>query len=134
MTLTPDYRLSGWLLLASVPVLILKWPIGIPVALFALFLMLQTALIRLTFSETALEVYRGDTCIRTFPYSEWQFWELYWAGIPVLFYFRETKSIHFLPMLFSPVQLRQCLERYVPLASLEAGSPPAAAASTESES
>jgi hypothetical protein len=30
----------------------------------------------------------------------------------VLFYFREVSSIHFLPILFSPSQLRSCLERH----------------------
>ncbi|WP_410724543.1 DUF3119 family protein [Burkholderia sp. SIMBA_024] len=31
----------------------------------------------------------------------------------MLFYFREVKSIHFVPFLFNPKQLKQCLEEKV---------------------
>ena len=118
MTLKPDYRLSAALLVLSVPLLFWQMGVGIPIALFALFLGIQTALIRLTFTETTLEVYRGTTLIRSFPYADWLNWEIYLPDLPVLFYFREVKSIHFLPMLFHPGELRHCLEQYVHKGSL----------------
>ncbi|MFM7424122.1 MAG: DUF3119 family protein, partial [Elainella sp.] len=66
------------------------------------------------FTETALEVWRGATCIRRFPYQDWQNWRLFWFNFPVLLYFREVNSIHFLPILFNPGQLRTCLEQRCP--------------------
>jgi len=119
MTLKPDYRLSAVLLLLAMSLVFWQIWIGIPLAVFALFLGIQTALIRLTFTETTLEVYRGATVIRCFPYAEWLHWDIYVQNLPVLFYFREVKSIHFLPMLFHPGELRQCLERYVTSMSSE---------------
>ena len=37
-------------------------------------------------------------------------WRLFAPWLPGLFYFRETQSIHFLPILFSPKVLREQLE------------------------
>jgi len=74
--------------------------------------MLQTVIIRLSFTGTALEVYRSEQRIRRFPYSEWSNWKIFWEPVPILFYFREVNSIHFLPILFDPKMLRQCLEQH----------------------
>ncbi|MEL6164336.1 MAG: DUF3119 family protein, partial [Cyanobacteria bacterium J06628_3] len=49
-----------------------------------------------------------------FPYSEWQNWRIFWNVIPLLFYFKEIKSIHFLPILFDPKTLKACLEERCP--------------------
>ncbi|NJO85655.1 MAG: DUF3119 family protein, partial [Synechococcaceae cyanobacterium RM1_1_27] len=51
--------------------------------------------------------------IRNFPYGEWTSWKLFYPSVPILFFFREVKSIHFLPILFAPQQLQSCLETYV---------------------
>lgn len=87
---------------------------GAVLALFGVFLLFQTVSLRLCFTATALEVFRGDTRIRRFPYQEWQNWEIFWPPVPVLFYFKEVQSIHFLPILFDPKALKACLEQRVP--------------------
>lgn len=73
------------------------------------FLLLQARLLRLEFDADSLVVYRGDQEIRRFPYADWQGWRVFWPALPVLFYFREVRSIHLLPVLFDPVTLRQQL-------------------------
>jgi hypothetical protein len=92
-------------------------------SLFGLFLVLQTALLRLEFSGDALLVHRQDTLLRRFPYGEWLAWRLFWPGLPVLFYFREQRSIHFLPVLFNPRALQQQLQQRLPHLSTPAASP-----------
>jgi hypothetical protein len=89
------------------------WGLGLAIALFGCFLMIQTATLRLHFTEAALDIYRGERLIRHFPYQDWQRWEIFWPGLPILFYFREVKSIHFLPILFDPETLTACLKRHV---------------------
>ena len=98
--------------LAAIAILLLGWKlwVGLIVALFATFLMVQAATLRLIFTPTALDIYRDDTLIRTFPYKDWENWDIFWGYTPILFFFREVKSIHFLPILFDPVMLRNCLE------------------------
>jgi hypothetical protein len=79
-----------------------------------LFLLLQAALLRLRFTPEALLVARRDTVIRRFPYEAWIGWRVWWPALPVLFYFREEKSIHLLPMLFDATALREQLEQRLP--------------------
>jgi hypothetical protein len=112
--LTPSYKIPLVLLFAGLPLVLLKWWLGLPVALFGLFLTAQAVTLRLLFTPTALEVYRGQTLIRQFPYSEWQHWEIFWPPVPILFYFREIKSIHFLPIIFDPLTLEACLKERCP--------------------
>lgn len=112
--LAPSYRISLVLILAALPLAIAQPFVGVPVALFGLFLLLQTVTLRLLFTETALDVYRSETLIRRFPYAEWQNWEIFWGKVPILFYFKEVKSIHFLPIIFDPKALRSCLETHCP--------------------
>ncbi|WP_411871789.1 DUF3119 family protein [Vulcanococcus limneticus] len=76
------------------------------VSLFGLFLLLQSQLLRLQFSEDALLVWRQQSLLRRFPYAEWLGWKLFWGPLPVLFYFREQRSIHLLPVLFDATTLR----------------------------
>mgnify|MGYP001035710043 CR=1 FL=1 len=111
--LTPDFRLSLAVLVLAVPLFWLSFWAGLGVGLFGLFLLVQTCLIGLAFTRTALQVYSGSQRIREFPYSEWQDWQIFWPSVPILFFFRESRSIHFLPMLFNPVELRMCLEERV---------------------
>jgi hypothetical protein len=88
--------------------------LALVVSLFGLFLMLQSVLLRLVFTADALLVLRRQTLLRRFPYSEWLGWTLFWPAVPVLFYFREQKSIHLLPVLFDASELRQQLETRLP--------------------
>ncbi|MBM5823276.1 MAG: DUF3119 family protein [Cyanobacteria bacterium K_Offshore_surface_m2_011] len=98
------------------------WP-ALAMGVMGLFLLLQTALLRLRFAADALLVSRGDTVIRRFPYDDWIGWRIWWPALPVLFYFREQKSIHLLPMLFDATALRQELERRLPSPSPPGSSP-----------
>jgi hypothetical protein len=84
------------------------------ISLFGLFLLLQSAVLRLEFTEEALLVKRQDSLLRRFPYDAWLGWRLFWPGLPVLFYFREQRSIHLLPVLFNPTTLRQQLTERLP--------------------
>lgn len=110
--LAPNYKIPLVLVGLSVPVLLIQPWIGVIFSLFGLFLMIQTATIRLQFTETALDVYRSGNLIRQFPYQDWQNWEIFWTKVPILFYFKEVKSIHFLPIIFDAKMLRTCLEKY----------------------
>jgi hypothetical protein len=103
--------------LAALPLAWLWAPalwLALVVSLFGLFLMLQSVLLRLVFTADALLVLRRQTLLRRFPYSEWLGWRLFWPAVPVLFYFREQKSIHLLPVLFDASELRQQLETRLP--------------------
>ncbi len=87
--------------------------LSLGVALFGLFLLLQTSLLRLEFNQEALLVWRQQTLLRCFPYSGWLGWRLFWPALPVLFYFREQRSIHLLPVLFDAATLREQLEQHL---------------------
>ncbi len=93
------------------------WPglavVAALVAAFGLFLLLQTVLLRLQFSDDALLVWRRSTLLRRFPYAEWLGWTVFWPPLPVLFYFRERRSLHLLPVLFDATALRQQLELHL---------------------
>ncbi|MGK7932987.1 MAG: DUF3119 family protein [Microcystaceae cyanobacterium] len=108
--LAPSYNIPIALILLSLPLIFWQPIASLVVAVFGLFLMFQTIFIRLKFTETALEVYRSDQIIRTFPYQDWQTWRIFWQPVPILFYFKEVKSIHFLPIIFDPKTLKSCLE------------------------
>ncbi len=110
--LAPSYKIPIILVLAAIPVLFLQQWLALVMALFGVFLMLQTVTIRLQFTPTDLDVYRSGNLIRRFPYQDWLNWEIFWSPIPILFYFREVKSIHFIPIIFDAKTLRNCLEQY----------------------
>lgn len=97
-----------------------RW-LALLLVLFGGFLLLQARLLRLEFGEEALLVFRGSTEIRRFPYAAWLGWRLFWPAVPVLFYFREERSIHLLPVLFDAAGLREQLQRRLP----HLASPPA---------
>ena len=88
------------------------WLAGV-VVVFGLFLLLQTALLRLEFAPDALLVWRQTSLLRRFPYTDWLGWKLFWPALPVLFYFREQRSIHLLPMLFDATSLREQLDHHL---------------------
>ncbi len=88
--------------------------LALAVSLLGLFLVLQTALLRLEFNGEALLVRRGGQELRRFPYDAWLGWRLFWPGLPVIFYFREQQSIHLLPVLFNAASLREQLQSRLP--------------------
>lgn len=112
-TLQPSYAIPIVLVACAIPLILWQVWVAMIVSLFGLFLLYQTATLRLVFTETDLDVYRGQTRIRRFPYQEWQNWKIFWSPVPILFYFREVNSIHFLPILFSPKELRSQLEKRI---------------------
>jgi hypothetical protein len=89
--------------------------VGLPLLVFGAFLLLQAAILRLSFSAEALLVLRAGQEIRRFPYDAWLDWRLFLPALPVLFYFRERRSPHLLPVLFDATVLRAELERRIPL-------------------
>ncbi len=112
--LAPSYKIPLALIgFAILLILVQPW-VSLPLALFGLFLLFQSVNIRLQFTPTDLDVYRSDQLIRRFPYAEWENWRIFWNPIPILFYFREVNSIHFLPIIFDPKTLKTCLEKYCP--------------------
>jgi hypothetical protein len=108
---------SPWLPLAVVALglagLLINLWLALVLSLFGLFLLIQSQILRLQFSADALLVWRGSTVLRRFPYSEWLNWIVFWPALPVLFYFREQRSIHFLPVLFDANTLREQLNHHV---------------------
>ena len=110
-TLAPSYSLPIALVLLSIPLLLLQPWVSAVISIFGVFLLYQTVTLRLIFTATALDIYRGERLIRRFPYSEWQNWRIFWQPLPILFYFKEVKSIHFLPILFNPNGLKEALEK-----------------------
>jgi Protein of unknown function (DUF3119) len=112
--LAPNYTIPIVIIAAAAPIAAIQVWVGLGIGIFGLFLALQTAIIKLEFTTTALNVYRGSKVIRTFPYSEWETWQIFWQPVPILFYFKEINSIHFLPIIFDRQMLRTCLEYYRP--------------------
>jgi hypothetical protein len=120
ITLAPRFWVPlGLALLASLVLAVTPrwsgalWLGGVLLA-FAAFLLLQALILRLQFSKEALLVLRSGQEIRRFPYEAWLAWRLWLPALPVLFYFREQRSPHLLPMLFDATALRNELERRVP--------------------
>ena len=113
--LRPSYFLPLVFAIAAVPLLWVQLWVALGVSLLGAFLLVQAATIRLQFTETALDVYRSETLLRHFPYQDWQSWRIFWPPVPILFYFKEVNSIHFLPILFEAKLLRTCLEQHCPI-------------------
>jgi Protein of unknown function (DUF3119) len=115
--LAPNYTIPIVLIAVAIPIAGFQLWAGAAIGVFGLFLSIQTAIIKLEFTTTTLNVYRGSTIVRTFPYGEWENWQIFWQPVPILFYFKEVNSIHFLPIIFDPQMLRTCLEYYRPQSS-----------------
>ena len=112
--LSPSYWLPLGLVVLGVGLYWVSLWAAIPVGLFGIFLGIQATILRIHFTNSAFELYRGTTQIRQFPYEEWQNWEIYFGPVPILFYFKEIRSIHFLPIVFNSGQLKDALERHCP--------------------
>ena len=118
---SPRLPLAILLLSATLlPLPLHPWP-SLVIASFGLFLLVQTFILRLEFCVDTLVVWRAQQELRRFPYAEWKSWRLFAPWLPGLFYFREINSIHFLPILFEPAQLREQLVQRV--GALEAPQP-----------
>ncbi len=116
--LAPSYALPLTLVAVAIPLLTVQVWLSGAIALFGVFLLIQAATLRLRFTDDALDIYRGTTLLRQFPYADWQNWVIFWPPLPILFYFKEIKSIHFVPILFDPKALATCLETRIPLAKV----------------
>jgi hypothetical protein len=112
--LAPNFKIPLVLLISAAGLALVSLWLAVVIGLLGLFLTIQTVLIRLEFTEQALNVLRSGKIIRSFPYSEWLNWEIFWSPIPILFYFKEVKSIHFLPIIFDPRTLVACLDKHYP--------------------
>ena len=112
--LKPAYYIPVSLVIAAIPMLLVQPWVSLVLAVFGLFLMFQAVTLRLEFTNTDLDIYRGEKLIRRFPYQEWQNWRIFWTKVPILFYFKEINSIHFLPILFDPNTLKTSLEQRCP--------------------
>jgi hypothetical protein len=112
--LSPSYNLPLGIVVLAIPLIWLNIWLGAAIALFGLFLAVQAKLLTLVFTPANLDIYRGTSLIRQFPYSDWQNWEIFGQQVPILFYFKEVKSIHFLPIIFNPSELEACLEKHIP--------------------
>jgi len=117
VTLEPRFWVPLGVTLLGPACLVLQplWPgvrwLTLALVLFGGFLLLQARLLRLRFTDTDLEVWRGEQRIRSFPYAGWLGWTLFWPALPILFYFREDQSIHLLPVLFDAGTLREQLQQ-----------------------
>jgi Protein of unknown function (DUF3119) len=112
--LAPNFRIPVLLILAAIVLSAVSWWLSGAIAILGLFLTVQTVLIRLQFTDQALNVLRSGKVILTFAYSEWINWEIFWSPVPILFYFKEINSIHFLPIIFDAKTLADCLHKYYP--------------------
>ncbi|MDJ0727520.1 MAG: DUF3119 family protein [Prochloraceae cyanobacterium] len=112
--LTPSYKLPLGIIILALAIIAFQTWLGAIIALLGFFLAFQAATIKLKFTDVALDVYRGEKLLKNFPYCDWLNWEIFSETVPILFYFREVKSIHFLPILFDPKTLKSCLEEKFP--------------------
>ena len=112
--LSPNFRIPIFLIVAAVALSFVSLWLSSAIALLGIFLTVQTFSIRLQFTDKALNVLRSGKIIRSFPYSEWLNWEIFWSPVPILFYFKEVNSIHFLPIIFDPKTLTDCLHKHYP--------------------
>lgn len=112
--LSPNFKIPLFLLVTAGILSLISWWLAGAIAVLGLFLTIQTFLIRLQFTEKALNVLRSGSIIRSFPYSDWLNWEIFWQPVPILFYFKEVNSIHFLPIIFDSKTLVDCLQKYYP--------------------
>jgi hypothetical protein len=112
--LSPNFKIPLLLIVTAGILSLISWWLAGAIAVLGLFLTIQTFLIRLQFTEKALNVLRSGSIIRSFPYSDWLNWEIFWRPVPILFYFKEVNSIHFLPIIFDSKTLVDCLQKYYP--------------------
>ena len=109
--LEPSYNIPVILMLGAIILSVFQVWLCFGVGLFAIFLAIQAYTLRLNFTADSLKIYRGKKLIRDFPYEQWEYSEIFWSKLPILFYFREVNSIHFLPIIFDRKTLSCCLAK-----------------------
>lgn len=114
VVLAPRYWVPIGVAIAGIALIFITPWLGVPVLLLGIFLGFQAATVQVHFTATAFELYRGEKQLRQFPFAEWQDWLILFPPVPILFYFKEVKSIHFMPMLFDTQTLLNCLEERCP--------------------
>jgi hypothetical protein len=114
VVLKPRYWLPLGVAISGILFTRLNLWVGLPFLVLGSFLGFQAATVQIQFTATAFELYRGEQLLRQFPYTDWQDWLIFWPPVPILFYFKEVKSIHFMPMLFDAGMLRSCLQERCP--------------------
>lgn len=107
------YAGNGWVVL------------GLPVSAIGVLLAVQTFRIRFVFGPTRVSVAMRKSdgsldIIRGWEYEQITNWEMWWKGLPVLAYFKETESyngrgsVHFFPMLCDGKQLVEQFRQRTP--------------------
>lgn len=107
------YAGNGWVVL------------GLPVSAIGVLLAVQTFRIRFVFGPTRVSVAMRKSdgtldIIRGWEYERITNWEMWWKGLPVLAYFKETESyngrgsVHFFPMLCDGKQLVEQFRQRTP--------------------
>ncbi len=112
MILKPSPRLPILITLLGIGLLPLPlhpWP-SILIITFGLFLLIQTFILRLEFTEKAMIVWQLERELRNFPFENWLAWRIFLPWLPGIFYFREKASPHLLPILFDPITLEKQLQ------------------------
>jgi len=122
VVLAPGLRLPLAILLLGSLLCLVNLAAGGAMALLGLILLFQSVRLRLVFTPDALELHNGSVVLRRFPYKSWRGWRLFWKPLPVLLYFREVNSIHFVPVVVDGQGLRQQLERRLGHVNVATGS------------
>ena len=97
--LAPSYTIPIVLVVLAVPLLLVQVWFGLAIALFGTFLMIQAATLRLRFTAADLDIYRGETLIRRFPYADWLNWEIFWSPVANLVLFQGSQEHSLSPNL-----------------------------------
>jgi hypothetical protein len=120
VTLSPHYGVALGMVGLGMACLLLQplWGgaplLALGISVLGLFLLLQRCCCGLNSRRMPCWCAARDALLRRFPYDDWLGWTLFWPGLPVLFYFREQRSIHLLPVLFQSATLRSQLHLHLP--------------------
>lgn len=114
VVLTPRYWVPLGVAISGILLTRINLWVGLPFLVLGSFLGFQAATVQIRLTATTFELYRGEQQLRQFPYAEWQDWLILLPPVPILFYFKEAKSIHFMPMLFDARMLRSGLQERCP--------------------
>ncbi len=112
MILKPSPRLPILITLLGIGLLPLPfnpWP-SIVIIIFGLFLLIQSLILRLEFSDKAMIVWQLGRELRNFPFENWLAWRIFLPWLPRILYFREKACPHLLPILFDPINLEKQLQ------------------------
>jgi hypothetical protein len=99
--LAPSYRIPLVLIGFAIPLGLVQIWLGAVVGLFGLFLSLQALTLTLRFTESALDIYRGEKLIRRFPYAEWEYWEFSGHRYRFCFTFGKSTASTFCPLFLA---------------------------------